>query len=251
MEAVVAGTARSPVVAGRDVVGIAAGAARRPTLDTAAPDPRVSLVPNPDARRWLDHPEGYGLVSRTLHWLMAALFAWHFAGASLFMVIPDSPVTHFVGGTHFTMGFTLFVLLLLRGLWGLTNFRRRPGHPGALGRAAVAGHLALYGLMAVIPALALLRQYGSGRPFEPYGIPLMPGFAGRVDWMMAPGNTLHSLLGWVLMAMIGGHVAMSLVHRYVLREDVLGGMTRGRRQEVPPATGRGAALASPVPRPNQ
>ena len=208
------------------------------------------MVADPKMNPWLDSPEGYGIVSRILHWLMAACFAWHFTGASLFMIIPDAPVTRLVGGTHFTMGFTLFVLVLLRGVWGLLSVRRRPGHPGRLGRAAVAGHLALYGLMAAVPALALLRQYGSGRPFEPYGIPLMPGFEGRVDWMMAPGNAAHSLLGWVLMALIGGHVAMTFVHRYVWRDDVLAGMTRGRRS---PRTARprpgGADPAGDAPRP--
>ena len=188
-------------------------------------------MPHPDANPWLDHPDGYGRVSRALHWLMAALFAWHFTGASLFMIIPDAPVTHLVGGTHFTMGFTLFLLVLLRGAWGLLNLRRRQGHPGALGSAILAGHIALYGLMVAIPALALLRQHGSGKPFTPYGIPLMPGFEGRIAWMMAPGDALHSLLGWVLLGLVAGHVAMALVHRYAWRDDVLGPMVRGRRRE--------------------
>ncbi len=32
---------------------------------------------------WLDTPSRYGRVSRAFHWLMAALFAWQFAGALL------------------------------------------------------------------------------------------------------------------------------------------------------------------------
>ena len=34
--------------------------------------------------------------------------------------------------------------------------------------------MALYLLMWAVPAIALLRQYGSGRAFAPFGIPLWP-----------------------------------------------------------------------------
>lgn len=180
----------------------------------------------------MDSPAGYGIVSRTLHWLMAACFAWHFAGALLYVTVPEAGVTKFVGSTHFTMGFTLLVLVLLRGAWGLLNIRRRPPHPGRLGHLATMGHLALYALMILIPSLALLRQYGSGEPFTPYGIPVMRGFEGKIAWMMAPGDLLHSFLGWVLLALILGHVAMALVHRYLWHDDVLGLMTRGHRRRV-------------------
>ena len=186
----------------------------------------------------MDSPAGYGIVSRMLHWLMAACFAWHFAGALLYVTVPEAGVTKFVGSTHFTMGFTLLVLVLLRGAWGLLNIRRRPPHPGRLGRLATMGHLVLYLLMILVPGLALLRQYGSGEPFTPYGIPVMSGFEGKIAWMTAPGDLLHSFLGWVLLALILGHVAMALVHRYAWHDDVLGLMTRGRRRRVKGAPGR-------------
>ncbi|MDX5503091.1 MAG: cytochrome b/b6 domain-containing protein, partial [Halomonas sp.] len=71
--------------------------------------------------------------------------------------------------------------------------------------------------------LALLRQYGSGRTFEPFGIPLMPGFEGEIEWMVAPGSLFHGVLGWVLLALIVGHVAMVMWHRRQ-GQDVLGRM---------------------------
>ncbi|MEX7407388.1 cytochrome b, partial [Pseudomonas aeruginosa] len=81
--------------------------------------------------------------------------------------IGDTALTRFVGGSHFTLGFTLFVLVLLRGAWGLMNLGRRPPHLGRLGRAAVAGHGLIYALMIVVPGISLLRQYGSGKGFSP------------------------------------------------------------------------------------
>lgn len=173
---------------------------------------------------WLDTPQRYGRISRAFHWLMAALFAWQFAGALLYVAIGDAALTRLVGGSHFTLGFTLFVLVLLRGIWGLANLARRPAHPGRLGRAAVAGHAFIYLLMVLTPGLALLRQYGSGKPFTPYGLPLMPGHDTKIAWMVAPADLLHHWLGFTLMVVVLGHAVMALIHRRVRQEDVLARM---------------------------
>lgn len=85
-----------------------------------------------------DTMAGYGLVSRSLHWLMALLFAWQFTSALLHAFAPDTPVESFFWSTHYSVGFTLYILALLRGIWGLVNLRRRPHHDGTLlGRAAL------------------------------------------------------------------------------------------------------------------
>lgn len=174
---------------------------------------------------WLDTPHRYGRISRVFHWLMAALFAWQFTGALLYVAIGDTALTRLVGGSHFTLGFTLFVLVLLRGAWGLANLHRRPSHPGAPGRAAVAGHGLIYLLMILVPGLALLRQYGSGKPFAPYGLPLMPERDTKIAWMMLPADLFHYWLGFTLLAVVLGHAAMAFLHRRFWNEAVLTRMT--------------------------
>lgn len=101
---------------------------------------------------------------------MATLFAWQFAGALPYVGTGENVLTRFVGGSHFTLGFTLFVLVVLRWAWGLANLVRRPPPRGRLGRAAVAGDLLIYAPMMVVPGLPLKRPYGSIKPFRPYGI---------------------------------------------------------------------------------
>jgi cytochrome b561 len=170
---------------------------------------------------WLDTPQRYGLVSRGFHWLMAALFAWQFAGALLFVGIGDTALTRFVGGSHMSMGFVLFATVLLRGAWGLLNFRRRPRR---WSRAASLGHALIYGLMIAVPGMALLRQYGSGEAFTPFGIPVMAARANKIDWMAVPANLFHYWLGFTLLAVILGHIGMALAHKLVWKEHVLSRM---------------------------
>jgi len=188
----------------------------------------------------LDTPLRYGLVSRLLHWGMAALFAWQFSGMAIKLLLGRHPVSSFFVGTHASLGALLFLLVLLRGAWGLLNLRRRPPHgPGLLGRAATLGHLAIYALMVAVPALGLLRAYGSGRAFAPFGIPLWGAQRETIPGLVEAGNAAHGELAWVLLAVIAGHVAMVVVHRVVLRHGVLprmAGPLRAPGQEASPGT---------------
>lgn len=175
--------------------------------------------------RWLDSPERYGLVSRLLHWSMAALLLWQYFGMTVKIVLGRHAVTAFLVGTHKPVGTVLMLLILLRGAWGLSQWRRRPPHPaGVAGRLAAFGHATLYALMAWIPLVALLREYGKGRGFEPFGVPLFPQTGQEIGWMLWPADLSHGLLAWVLLALVAGHVAMVALHRLWWRDATLSRM---------------------------
>lgn len=158
-----------------------------------------------------DNNDTYGTVSRALHWGMAVLIVWQFLSAGSHLLLEDTAVEAFFWPTHKPLGLLLLLLMVLRAIWALVHLRQRPP---SINRLATIGHVLLYALVVVTPSLALLRQYGSGRSFEPFGIPLMPGFEGdRIDWMMTPANLLHSWLGWTLLALIMGHIFIAFWHR--------------------------------------
>lgn len=177
----------------------------------------------PSRSVWRDTPQRFGRISRGLHWGMALLFAWQFAGMLAKVTLgKDAVLTSTLAGAHAHVGLLLLVLMAVRGLWGWTNLGHRPRHAaGALGLASWLGHLSLYALMLIVPFLALLRMLGNNRPFSWFGvIPLNDGLGEKVEWMVAPASALHGVLGWVLLALIVGHVLMVLVHRWVWKDDV-------------------------------
>lgn len=172
------------------------------------PAPRI---PAPSTWPHADSATRYGTVSRCFHWGMALCFAVVFAAALVRFFLRDSALDELLWPLHRPVGALLMLLVVLRAAWALLHASQRPP---AVSRAAHLGHLALYALMVATPCIALLRQYGSGRAFAPFGLPLMAARPDdKISWMVDLGALLHSKLGWVLLACVAGHIAMSLWHR--------------------------------------
>ena len=174
------------------------------------------------ASPWRDTPARFGRLSRWLHWGMAALLGWQFAGMlSKVWLGKEHVLSQWLTPAHSHVGLLLLLLVVLRAAWGLANLGRRPGHAGAMGLLVWAGHGVLYLLMIAVPLLATLRMLGNTRPFLWFGvIPLNDGQGVRVDWMVDLARQWHGTLGWVLLALIVGHVLMALLHRWLLADGV-------------------------------
>ncbi len=171
----------------------------------------------------MDRPDGYGVVSRSLHWLMAALLAWQFTSAAVRQLLPETPIEAFFWSTHTSLGFLLLILVLLRGVWALVNLGRRPDS----GLLAGLGHLVLYLLMIAIPTLGILRAYARGRGYSPFGIPVFTPRDQEIEPLVELANAWHGLLGWTLLALIVGHIGMAFLHRRADGRRVLTHMTKG------------------------
>jgi cytochrome b561 len=164
-------------------------------------------------------PHRYDSLSRALHWLMALGFAWIFSSALAHKFCNESALDNFLWATHKPAGLLLLIAVLLRVIWALLSRTRRPA-PLSLG--ASLGHLALYLLMLAVPAIGMLRQYGSGRAFEAFGVQLMAATPDSSHkWMIDLGGNFHSLLGWTLLVLVLGHIALTLWHRRSPASDVL------------------------------
>lgn len=167
----------------------------------------------------------YGAISRPLHWGMAALMAWQFAGMlSKITLGKDSGLTKALSGNHTEIGTLLVILIALRIVWALANRHNRPPYePGLRGQVAKAGHLALYALMALVPVTALIRAWGGEWGYSPFGLQI---FAGRepeqvIATATAIGSNFHGELGWIMGTLILGHILLSVVHQRLSRDGTM------------------------------
>ena len=172
-----------------------------------------------------DSPDRYGLVSRAFHWGMAALFAAQFLSAAAHWALAkESTLRDALWSYHVNLGTTLFLLVLLRGVWGLLNLKKRPGHSGLMGKAAAAGHIALYALMVIVPAVRLIAAAGGKRGLSYFGIEIFPARETAIAWTQSAAEW-HGEMGWILAVLVLGHIAIAVVwHRLIKRDDVLSHM---------------------------
>lgn len=157
-----------------------------------------------------DSAERYGTITRLLHWIIAIGLAWMLFTAVLHLIDKDSVMSRMFFPWHPQVGFTLLILGVMRLIWFAISYQKRPKPYTKWSRL---GHWALYLLVVITPAIALLRQYGSDRPFKYLGIDIMYSIGEKTAWMVDLGNLLHSKFGWLLFILIFGHTMMAFRHR--------------------------------------
>ena len=90
--------------------------------------------------------------------------------------------------------------------------------------AAVAGHAAIYALMIFVPAVRILAAAGGTRGLSYLGLQIVPPRETAIAWTQ-PLAEWHGEAGWILAALVLGHIAMAVGwHRMVKRDGVLSRM---------------------------
>ncbi|HKR47133.1 MAG TPA: cytochrome b [Paraburkholderia sp.] len=163
----------------------------------------------------------YDLVARLLHWLVVALVAAQFV---IGWTMPDvHRDTRPVGeiAWHLGVGTALVAAMVCRLLWRATH-RPPPDDQTPLMRAVAAiTHVGLYALLVAVPVLGWINASSRAWDVTLFGaIPLPALSAAGSSFGHAMGD-VHSVLAWVLFALICLHVAAALFHRFVLNDRVL------------------------------
>jgi len=171
----------------------------------------------------------YDPLSRALHWATAILVVIAFLlGPEHFgrlMHQGVDPATRSAIVWHESLGITIFVLTLLRLIW----VALRPSTPRfemsvKMQMAAKLAHLALWGILFLLPVTAILALGSEGLPLTLLGnvrmekIPFISesGLVHLADW-----GDVHILLGDAIMWLAGLHAAATIYHHVVLKDGVL------------------------------
>lgn len=166
-----------------------------------------------------DTQEGYGLVSKSFHWVMALLVGWQFL--KFFDRIGEGE--HWVGQTlvpwHISIGVLLLVMAAARFGWALNQRGRRPLNDPAMDFFIKAGHGLIYATLILLPLTGIMLMVGAGFGVTAFGVELIAK-GEKIGWAQGLGS-LHSPLAWILAALVIGHIAMALFHQFVRRDGTL------------------------------
>ena len=174
----------------------------------------------------------YDPLSRALHWLTAIAVTVAFilgpGGFGRLMRKGIDPATRLDIVWHESLGLLVLALTLARLVW----VALRPDKP----RFEMAAwmhvlsklvHAALWTLMLVLPATALLALGSEHHPLTLLGgvrIDEFPWIAGSRLGEAADWGDVHGLLGDVLVWLAGLHAADALYHHFLRRDGVLAAM---------------------------
>jgi len=166
----------------------------------------------------------YTAIAVTLHWLVAIAIIYNLVEGLLFS--DDTPRSAIE--LHKSIGITVIGLFLLRILWKI-------GHPGPAPlpglkpwerKLSVSAHHLLYVFMVFVPLAGWLHDSAwkgaSTHPLKLYGVipwfrfPLFGGLddAGK-DWWHENLFTVHKYSSWVLIGLVGLHIAGALKHQFL------------------------------------
>jgi cytochrome b561 len=172
---------------------------------------------------------GYTGTAKLLHWLILALLIAQFLFAwTMPHMRRDTPVTTLIS-LHFTFGMIVLAIAVVRLGWRVTQGKPAPEDelpPWQL-QSARAVHWLLYGLLFVLPILGWINASWRGMPIVMFGVELPALVAKRAAGWGWTGD-VHSLLAnYLLLVLVGLHVAAALYHYFVRRDRVLQRMLPG------------------------
>ncbi len=180
----------------------------------------------------------YSPASILLHWTMALAILLAWGGMQVTEVMSRGPAKALVEGGHALFGLLVLALLLPRILARVLGRRIDPPEGAAAweARLAAATHLLLYALMVALPVTGILTAMSGRGPFDLAGLGAIPNVLATTG-LRRTLKGAHELLANVTIAVVALHVAATLFHAFVRRDDVATRMIPaiGRRDAAPMA----------------
>ena len=175
-------------------------------------------------------PTGYTATAKALHWLIVALLIVQFILAwTMPDIRRDTPVTTLIG-LHFTFGVIILAVAVLRLAVRLVRGAPPPeaGIPGWQETSSQIVHWLLYALLLIVPLLGWINADWRGMPVALFGYEMPHLIAARAAGWQWTGDVHGLLANYVMLALVGIHVAAALYHHVVMGDGVLRRMLPGR-----------------------
>ncbi|SAK54544.1 cytochrome B561 [Caballeronia fortuita] len=178
----------------------------------------------------------YDATARLFHWATAALLLIQYV---LAWTMPDvHRDTKPIGliAWHLGVGVAIFLLVLVRLLW--RSVHAAPPEPASLPPALRAlaryTHWLLYLLLIAVPLMGWANASSRDWAVTLFAAIPMPPLSPAGSSVGHALGDWHRVFAWVLLALVGMHVAAALFHQFVLRDGTLGRMLPTHRKAASP-----------------
>lgn len=165
----------------------------------------------------------YTATAIALHWLIALAILGTFAVGVYMQDLPLSPAKLRIYSWHKWAGVTIFLLVLARLAWRFAH--RPPALPESMPAwqrwAAEVTHVLLYLLMVAVPLSGWLMSSAKGFQTVYFGVLPIPDLLAKNPELGDQLKELHEVFNFLMLALVGGHVAAAFKHHLIDRDDVL------------------------------
>jgi cytochrome b561 len=171
-----------------------------------------------------DHPTQFTLLSRILHWLMAAmLLAMLFIGVAMVASLGNY---HRLVAIHRPLGIMILILAAIRLVNRMCT--TLPPFPPTMSRqerfVASASERLLYTLMFALPLVGWGMLSAGHYPIVMFGPVHLPSILPANPMLYAMLRKTHTILAYLLFLTFLGHLSAVLFHTLIIRDRLLSRM---------------------------
>ena len=181
----------------------------------------------------LNSRNGYGSMTKALHWAIALLFAAQYPGAWIMMRTPDGTATLGLAQTtyynwHKSLGLLALVLAVAR----LVNRRQGELPPWAPTLSPLEQRLIhiveplLYGAMLVMPMSGYLYCMAGGYGVTLLGVTELWNPIGSWPLLASVARAVHVAAAFALLLPLGVHLGIVLGHHFLAHDGLIRRMLR-------------------------
>ena len=172
---------------------------------------------------------GYSGLAKLLHWTVVALLLVQFVLAWVMPEIKRDTKPDTLINLHLSFGVLILAVAVIRLGWRATHAEPPPqdGVPPWQLQSARILHWLLYGLLFVVPIMGWINASWRGFPVIMFGLELPKLVATRAPGLRWTGDVHGLLANYLMLALVGLHVAAALYHWLVRRDGVLQRMLPG------------------------
>ncbi len=177
-------------------------------------------------------PLRYDRTTIALHWIVAIGVIAQWLGAHTIDWFPKGPYRVDVRSLHILIGVLLIGIVAYRIYWRVRHGTRIANDSALAWSVLTKGvHYLMIALLVAILILGLFNTWVRGDDiFGLFHLPKFGSYAAEARHQLSERVVdLHRLAANALLIVAGGHAAVGLFHRFVLRDSVLQRMLPGTR----------------------